>query len=175
MSEFDHEQDDSWPQDFELEKSKTQVKKELQALRDLGRKLMELPERDLHKLALPETILEAVIDGQTMTKGALKRQTGFLGGLLAEADHEAIARRLTQLRQPHQGRVKEFHQLENWRDRLLAGDDEVYGELIAEFEDFDVQHVRQLVRNATREAKQNKPPKSARLVFQYLKDLQQTQ
>lgn len=175
MSEFDHEQDDNGPQQFELEKSKTQVKKELQALRDLGRKLMELPERDLLKLALPEDILEAVTDGQSMSKGALKRQTGFLGGLLAEADHEAIERKLVQLRQPHQGRVREFHQLENWRDRLLSGDDDVYGELIAEFEDFDVQHVRQLVRNAAREARQNKPPKSARLVFQYLKELQQIQ
>lgn len=175
MSEFDHGQHDQAAEDFELQKSKTQIKKELQALRDLGRKLMDLPQRDLDKLDLPKDIHEAVTEAQSMSKGALKRQTGFIGGLLAEADHEAIERRLTQLGQPHQGQVKAFHQLENWRDRLLSGDDTVYGELIAEFEDFDIQHVRQLVRNAAREAQQNKPPKSARLVFQYLQQLQQNQ
>lgn len=175
MSEFDQDHDDSRSQEFALEKSKTQVKRELQALRDLGRKLMNLPERDLLKLALPEQIHEAVIEAQSMSKGALKRQTGFIGGLLADSDHEAIEQRLTQLRQPHQGRVREFHQLETWRDGLLAGDDAVYDELIAEFEDFDIQHVRQLVRNAAREASQDKPPKSARQIFQYLKDLQQIQ
>lgn len=173
MSEFDHDQDESWPQEWALEKSKTQVKRELQALRDLGKQLMALSKRDLDKLDLPDELMEAIIAAQSMSKGALKRQTGFIGGLIADTDHEDIERKLQQLKQPHQGQVKQFHQLENWRDRLLAGDDDVYGELIAEFEDFDVQHVRQLVRNAAREAKQNKPPKSARLVFQYLQDLQQ--
>ncbi|HEY9149004.1 MAG TPA: DUF615 domain-containing protein, partial [Gammaproteobacteria bacterium] len=33
------------------------------------------------------------------------------------------------------------------------------------------QHLRQLMRNAMREAKQNKPPKSARELFRYLRDL----
>jgi ribosome-associated protein len=171
----DFEQDESWPEDWEPGKSKTQIKRELQALRDLGRQLIDLPARDLDKLELPEDIYEAVTDAQSMSKGALKRQTGFLGGLIAEADYEDIERRLTQLRQPHQGQVKQFHQLEQWRDQLLSGDDAIYGELIAEFDSFDVQHVRQLVRNAARESKQGKPPKSARQLFQYLQQLQQDQ
>ncbi|MTI63812.1 ribosome biogenesis factor YjgA [Methylophaga sp.] len=174
MSEFDKGADDNnWPQDWDDEKSKTQVKKELQALRDLGKELISLPKKDMDKLDLPEDLREAIRDAQSMSKGALKRQTGFIGGLIAATDHESIERQLAQLKQPHQGQVKQFHQLESWRDRLLAGDDDVYGELIAEFEAFDVQHVRQLVRNAVREARQDKPPKSARQVFQYLQELQQ--
>ncbi len=108
-----------------------------------------------------------------MSKGALKRQVGYIGGLIANSDHEAINTKLQQLKQPHQGQVKQFHQLEQWRDRLLAGENEVYAELIHAFDDFDVQHVRQLVRNAQREAKQDKPPKSARQLFQYLQSQQQ--
>ncbi len=173
MSEFEQGSEENWPQEWDNEKSKTQVKKELQALRELGRELINLPKRDLNKLDLPDELREAVDDARSMSKGALKRQTGFIGGLIAALDHASIERQLAQLQQPHQGQVKQFHQLEDWRDRLLAGDDAVYGELINEFEDFDVQHVRQLVRNAVREAKQNKPPKSARQVFQYLQDLQQ--
>jgi ribosome-associated protein len=177
MSEFDYEHQDgeNWPEDWENEKSKSQVKRELLALRELGKQLISLPKRDLDKLDLPEDIYDAVLKAQSMSKGALKRQTGFIGGLMAEYEHEEIARKLELLKQPHQGQVKQFHQLEEWRDRLLEGDDSVYGELISEFTDFDVQHIRQLVRNAQREAKQNKPPKSARLVFQYLQQLQQNQ
>lgn len=175
MSEFEHEQDENWPQDWDQEKSKSQVKRELQALRDLGKQLIDLPSRELEKLDLPDDLLEAVLKAQSMSKGALKRQTGYIGGLMTEYDHQAIEQRLHQLRQPHQGQVKQFHQVEEWRDRLLAGDDAVYGELIATFEGFDVQHVRQLVRNASREAARNKPPKSARQLFQYLQAQQQDQ
>lgn len=175
MSEFEQEHDENWPEDWSPEKSKSEIKRELQALKELGKNLISLPKTDLEKLNLPPEILDAVLDAQRMSKGALKRQTGFLGGLIAEFDHAEIERKLAQLKQPHQGQVKQFHQLEDWRDRLLAGDDEVFSELITAFEDFDVQHVRQLVRNASREAKQGKPPKSARQIFQYLQNLQQAQ
>jgi len=173
MSEFEYEQDAEWPADWEFEKSKTQVKQELNALKDLGRSLIELSAKDLQKLDLSEDLYDAIISAQSMSKGALKRQVGYIGGLIADSDHEAISQKLQQLKQPHQGQVKQFHQIEQWRDRLLAGENEVYAELIAEFDDFDVQHVRQLVRNAQREAKQEKPPKSARQLFQYLQSQQQ--
>ncbi|WP_284451221.1 ribosome biogenesis factor YjgA [Methylophaga thalassica] len=173
MSEFEYDQDAEWPADWEFEKSKTQVKQELNALKDLGRSLIELSAKDLQKLDLSEDLYDAIISAQSMSKGALKRQVGYIGGLIADSDHEAISQKLQQLKQPHQGQVKQFHQIEQWRDRLLAGENEVYAELIAEFDDFDVQHVRQLVRNAQREAKQEKPPKSARQLFQYLQLQQQ--
>jgi len=172
MTEFENEQDENWPEDWDTEKSKTQVKRELDALKQLGKALIDLPVKDLDKLELPEDLLEAVLKAQGMSKGALKRQVGYIGGVIAQEDHAEISRKLELLRQPHQGQVKQFHQLEAWRDRLLEGDDAVYGELIAEFEGFDVQHVRQLVRNAVREAKQSKPPKSARQLFQYLQQQQ---
>jgi len=172
MSEFEQEHDESWPEDWDSEKSKTQIKRELNALKELGKALIELPLKDLQKLDLADDLLEAIVKAQAMSKGALKRQVGYIGGVIAQLDHVEIARKLDLLRQPHQGQVKQFHQLEEWRDRLLQGDNEVYAELIAEFDGFDVQHVRQLVRNASREAKQNKPPKSARQLFQYLQQQQ---
>lgn len=174
MSDFEHDQDAEWPADWEFEKSKTQVKQELNALKELGRTLITLPAKDLQKLNLSEDLYDAILSAQSMSKGALKRQVGYIGGLIANSDHEAISLKLQQLKQPHQGQVKQFHQLEQWRDRLLAGENEVYGELIHAFDDFDVQHVRQLVRNAQREAKQDKPPKSARQLFQYLQSQQQS-
>lgn len=175
MSENDQEQGENWSEDWELEKSKSQVKRELDALKTLGKALLELSEKELEKLNLSEDLLYAITKAQAMSKGALKRQVGFIGGMLTREDHAEIQRNLDLMKLPHQGQVKLFHQLETWRDRLLQGDNAVYGELISEYEGFDVQHVRQLVRNADREAKQNKPPKSARQLFQYLQSQQQNQ
>lgn len=175
MSEFEHDQDENWPDEWDLEKSKSQVKRELDALKALGKELMALSTKDLEKLDLSEDLLYAVTKAQSMSKGALKRQVGFIGGILSREDHAKIQSDLALIKLPHQGQVKQFHQLENWRDRLLEGDNAVYGELIAEFDGFDVQHVRQLVRNADREAKQNKAPKAARQLFQYLQSQQDNQ
>ena len=41
--------------------------------------------------------------------------------------------------------------------------------------DLDRQHLRQLVRNAIRERDQEKPPKSARALYRYLRDLRESQ
>lgn len=125
------------------------------------------------KLELDEELTEAVLKAQTMSKGALKRQTGYIGGMIARLDHEEIQQKLDQLKQPRQVQTEQFHQLESWRDRLVGEDDSVMAELRNEFEDFDTQHVRQLVRNAKQEAAKQQPPKSARLLFKYLQQLQQ--
>jgi ribosome-associated protein len=41
--------------------------------------------------------------------------------------------------------------------------------------DVDRQHLRQLVRNAIRERDQEKPPKAARALFRYLRELRNGQ
>lgn len=44
--------------------------------------------------------------------------------------------------------------------------------LVSRFENLDIQYIRQLIRNAQKEAKQEKTPKSARLLFKYLQEQQ---
>ncbi|MDT8371924.1 MAG: ribosome biogenesis factor YjgA [Gammaproteobacteria bacterium] len=171
MTEFFNEKYDD---DDELI-SKSQIKRELLAIKELGRELVELPNRDLAKLNLDQDLLDHIIKAKGLSHGALKRQIGFIGGLLAHEDTEHIQANLTKLRQAHNGEVKQFHQIEQWRDQLLAGDDAVMPVLLNQFDGFDIQHVRQLVRNATKEANQNKPPKSARVLFKYLQQCQSEQ
>jgi len=160
----------TYEDEFEDEISKSQIKRELLALKDLGKELVELPVRDLDKLDLSERLYESLVKAHGMTKGAFKRQVGTIGKVLIHEDHEAISAKLEKIRQVHNGEIKQFHQLEVWRDELLSGDANVMATLRNEFEDFDMQHVRQLVRNATKELEQNKPAKSARLLFKYLKE-----
>jgi ribosome-associated protein len=79
---------------------------------------------------------------------------------------------LHKLQQPHKDDVKAFHQLEQWRDQLLLGDQDLLNELASKFVNFDRQHVRQLIRNAKKDQEKSKPPKSARLIFKYLTEMQ---
>ena len=158
--------------EFAEEKSKSQIKRELQALKDLGKELLTLPVKDLDRLELSERLYESLIKAQGMSHGALKRQIGFIGGLMVHEDYESIKQNIAKITQAHNGEVKAFHQLEQWRDELLAGDDQVMTVLRNQFVDLDIQHNRQLVRNANKESTQNKPPKSARLLFKYLQGCQ---
>ena len=158
--------------EFEDEKSKSQIKRELLELKALGRTLISLPVKDLDKLVLPERLYESVVKAQSMSHGALKRETGFIGRLIADEDHETIAANVAKLKQAHQGEVKQFHELEQWRDNLLSGNNDVMTMLHQQLESFDGQYVRKLVRNAAKEAKLNKSPKSARLLFKYLQTCQ---
>jgi len=148
--------------------SKSEIKRGLQELKDLGKELVELPIKDLDKLNLTERLYEQVVKAHGMKLGALKRQVGFIGGLMVDEEHQQIKQHLDKIRQAHNGDTKQFHQIEEWRDQLLAGDNEILSVLRNQFETFDMQHVRQLVRNANKETTQNKPPKSARLLFKYL-------
>ncbi|MBL1320688.1 MAG: DUF615 domain-containing protein [Methylophaga sp.] len=161
----------TYEDEWEFEKSKSQIKRELLALKDLGKDLLNLPIKDIEKLKLSERLHEALVKAQGMTKGALKRQIGTIGGLMVHEDYDEIKLSIDRIKQQHNGEVKKFHQLELWRDQLLVGDNDVMTVLRNQFEDFDIQHVRQLVRNANKETEQEKPQKSARILFKYLQEL----
>ena len=68
-----------------------------------------------------------------------------------------------------------FHNLERWRDRLIAGDDSTLESFVADYPDADRQHLRSLIRHAQHEAAHNKPPAAARKVFKYIRDLDEVQ
>ena len=163
---------DEMPDEGSRTQSKTRIKQAMLALQQLGRTLAELPDAQLVALPLNEKTLEAVRHLRGLSKGALKRQTQYTAGLLNQEDVDAVRKQLAQLQQPDVQAVREFHQLEQWRDRLLEGDNELLEELVHQ-RSGDRQQLRQLVRNAQRERESQKPPKSARLLFKLLRELQQ--
>jgi len=154
-----------------LTKSKSQVKREMEALRDLGKELVDLPVGDLQKFDFPESLYDAILLAQNSKREALRRQLQHIGKLLRQEDDVIIRQTLARISQPQREEVKAFHEIEHWRDRLIAGDDNVINQIVIKYPDTDRQHLRQLVRNACKEQQMQKPPKSARLLFQYLKAL----
>lgn len=165
-NDFDHDQLDD---DFI---SKSQRKREAQALTELGQRIVALSPKDLAGMPLDGELLRAVTEARKMrSHGARKRQLLYIGKLLRNIDSTEIEAAFTRLEQRSQREAAHFHRLEQWRDRLLAEGDSALGDLLDEHPDADRNHLRRLVREARREASSDKPPRSARELFKALREL----
>lgn len=150
--------------------NKTAIKREMLVLRDLGTQLIASPNNWLEQLPLSDRLRQEVIKAKQFKKGALRRQLIFLEKLLREENSDLIHQQLDDLQSPHRKDTKEFHQLEEWRDSLIADDSHVLEKLLDQYATLDRQHIRQLTRNAQKEEKNKKPPKSSRALFRYLRE-----
>jgi ribosome-associated protein len=156
----------------ELEKSRTQRKKEAIALQKIGEKLIQLSDEQLRRMDLPAEIIEAIVDIRPMTShGARRRQMQYIGSMMRDVDAAPIEQALLEIEQGEYQRAREFHRLEAWRDRLVDGDDAAMTEILDVFPQANRQRLGQLVRSARKEKQNNKPPKSARNLFRYLREL----
>lgn len=155
--------------------SKSQRKRDRQALQDLGRELVDLSDRQLGELGLLEDVLEPVREARRLQRGALQRQLRYLGACLANVDVDAVRANLERVQQPSRAEIVRFHGIERWRDRLLGNGDvtaeAAMTEFLAAHPEADAQLLRRLVRNAAVEANSGRPPKSARELFARLRDL----
>lgn len=164
MQEEDYTEDTGRP-------SKTKQKEAMHELRDLGAELVELSVGQLKRIALPENIFEAVRECQKITAhGARRRQIQYLGKLMRGVDDEPIRAGLAMLRGESSVETARLHRLERFRARLLE-DESVLAEIAAIWPSLDLQHMRQLRRNALKEQENNKPPKNFRAIFQVLQEL----
>lgn len=162
--------------DFSGEKSKTQVKKELHALQDLGERLTTLKPDVLAKLPLTDALQKALLEApKHKAHIARKRHMQYIGKLMREQDIEAIVALVDQLDASTRQYNERFHNLERWRDRLIGGNDDTLESFVVEYPETDRQHLRSLIRHAQHEAARNKPPAAARKVFKYIRDLDETQ
>ena len=159
---------------FPDKKSKTQKKREMIALQELGEELVRLNTEQLARIPLSDELHEAIRAVQGMSKhGARYRQMQYIGKLMREADVAHIQEALDTLRNKNNLATAHFHQLERWRDQLIAGSAEIMNIILHSFPNVDIQHLRQLVRNAQKEHADGKTPKASREIFRYLKGLQE--
>ncbi|MBD8491898.1 ribosome-associated protein [Pseudomonas syringae] len=167
---------DSYDDSLDGEKSKTQVKREQQALVEMGERLTTLKPDVLDKLPLTDGLRRALAEAPKHTANiARKRHILFIGRLMRDQDQEAILALLDQLDSSTRQYNERFHSLERWRDRLIGGDDSVLEKFVAEYPDADRQQLRSLIRQAQHELAHNKPPASSRKVFKYIRDLDEVQ
>lgn len=152
--------------------SKSQRKRDATASQELGRDLLRLSVEAMKSIELPESLAKALDDARRIKKNsALNRQLQYIGKLMRNIDVEPIREQYLKLTNHYGQDVKKFHHIEEWRDRLLAEGDKALEDLLNEAPNADRQHLRQLIRQSAKETKLNKPPKSAREIFKYLKTL----
>lgn len=157
---------------YAVRPNKTQIKKDIAVVHKLADEIVSLSATQLSELTLPQDVYEAAKATAGITqRGARKRQLKFLTGLLRKIELEEIEHTLATIKSQSALATKELHLLERWRNRLLGEGDRALSSLLQEYPDADRQQLRQLLRNAKKETELGKPPKSARLVYQYLKEL----
>ena len=151
--------------------SKTKLKQEMHALQDLGEALVALPKEKLRQIELPENLRDAILAAQRVTAhGGRKRQLQYIGKLMRSVDAAPIQHKMDTWNGHHAAETARMHRLENWRNRLI-NDAAALAEFIALQPNADIQHLRTLIRNAQKEAANNKPPKSSRELFKALRDV----
>ena len=164
MNEFNPENDIQ-------EVSKSQLKREANEILDLAKTLLAMPESTLNGLPLDTGLRDAVDFARGIrSHGARKRQLMTVAKLLRNRDNTQLLDAVNNLGQKNRQVNARFHHLEAWRDRLLDGDDQDLAELLGNSPGINVQTLRQLIRNAKKEARLGKPPAAARKLFRLLRE-----
>jgi len=151
--------------------NKSQQKREIQTLLTLGKNLSRLDTIALGKMELPQELFQALLDVQAMKHGAEKRQFKLICKILRQMNTESLQETIDSLECKKADQDKKFHRIERWRERLIEEGHVAMTEFMAKYPEADAGQIRQLIRNANKELIANKPPKSSRALFQYLRAL----
>lgn len=152
--------------------SKSQRKRDAHALQALGEALVKLNKAALSQIPLSDDLRSAIAEAQRLAqRGALKRQLQYIGKLMRQTDVAPIRDAFEKVTHSYREDVEHHHHLEQWRDRLLTEGDTALEQLLTEKADVDRQHLRQLIRAAKQETVKDKPPRAARELFRYLRQI----
>jgi ribosome-associated protein len=152
--------------------SKSQLKREMTALQDLGAELVALSKERLAKIDMPERLRDALLDAQRFTKHeARRRQMQYIGKIMRDTDAAPLRAAMDEIKGNSEAATIRQHRLERLRTRLMD-DEAVFSEVASDYPAADIQHLRQLRRNALREAQLGKPPRSYRELFRELRELE---
>ena len=168
------------PEDFDDIPSKTDIKKQMLSLQELGEKLLALKPKQLKQMPLNDNLLNAIDEaGRIKARGAMKRHKQFIGKLMRDIDPEPIIAQFEKIESAHQMLNKTFHHLEVMREELIEGGNESIGKVISEYPTIDKPKLRQLTKNAKKEKEYNAThetdtsSKHSRALFRFLREQEQ--
>ena len=155
--------------------SKSQLKREMTALQELGEELVAQPKDRVMRVPMPEDVRDAILECQRIKDHeGRRRQMQYVGKKMRSLEEDelaAINKVLDSWKGASKAETAAMHALERRRDKLLA-DDGALTELLADYPELDGQRLRTLIRNARKEQAEQKPPKAYREIFQILKQAQ---
>ncbi|MEA3158739.1 MAG: ribosome-associated protein [Gammaproteobacteria bacterium] len=152
--------------------SKSARKREAASLQELGIKLSALPDQEIKALDLPENLFVALRDLRRLpSHGAQIRQRQYIGKLMRTIDPEPVLAKLAERKQRHDVEIRQFQQIERWRDRLLSEPAVALDELIEEYPHADRAALAKLLEKAEKERLEQRSPVGARELFAFLRQL----
>jgi ribosome-associated protein len=154
-----------------LEISKSQRKRDADELLNLAKELVSMPESRLKKLPMEQQLRDEVNFARSIrAHGAKKRQLMTVGKMLRQRDNQELIDAVYNIDVKTRQMNARFHHIEAWRDRLIEGDDQDLSGLLEQTPTANAQTLRQLIRNAKKELKLDKPPASSRKLFKLLRE-----
>ncbi len=154
-------------------------KRRAEQLERLGESLVLLAEPKLARVPMPDDLRDALTEARrlkaTSARGGYRRQVQFLGRIMRSIDALPIAAALDAMRHEDAPSAASFQAAEHHRDALVAASDgadvdALLDALLRAHPQLDRTHLRQLVRQAHKEAHDNKPPHAARALFRALRE-----
>ncbi|MGE5152453.1 MAG: ribosome biogenesis factor YjgA [Bdellovibrio bacteriovorus] len=150
--------------------SKSQLKRDKQALQALAERLVIMPRAELLRLNLSEATWAAIDETPRIRDHRARgRHWKRIANLLEREDGHAIHALVDQAEERERHATARHHHLERWRERLIAEGDGALSDFIAEHPATDRQQLRALVRAAQRDQERGRPEAPRRL-FRFLRE-----
>ncbi|MBV1869797.1 MAG: DUF615 domain-containing protein [Gammaproteobacteria bacterium] len=129
--------------------TKSQVKRDAEALKTLGKEIYDLPLKKRNKLPLNNALLVAFEEADRIKNlNALRRHFQYIGKILRDTDVDAIRSAIDTLETSPITHQRNDARLEQMIEKLLAPGSKNSEDLIQENSQLDRQKLNQLVRNA---------------------------
>jgi len=160
-----NEDDDNWV-------SKSQRKRECDEVLTLSEKMITLNKDELAQINMDDDLRSAIEEAQRIkSHSALKRQKHFIAKVMRGSDDETLAAQVERVLHKHDIYNADFKRMEKWRDSIIENGDKSINDFLEQYPHADRSHLRQLVRNAIKEKKNNKPPAAYRQIFKYIREV----
>ncbi|MEO2267829.1 ribosome biogenesis factor YjgA [Pseudoalteromonas pernae] len=154
--------------------SKSELKRDAMEFHELGIELANLSKKQREKLPLSPD-LEAAMDLADRLKDkkdAYRRHMNYIAKTLRSTTNvEEINNAMAIITNKNNQKDVIINHIEQIRDELIAKGDGRLNALLEEYPNLERQRMRQLIRQAAKEVKDEKPGKSFKELFQILRDL----
>ncbi len=153
--------------------SKSEAKRRMLALQEMGEELVALSTDALKKLDLPEDLRVAVLDAKRIgpsKHGGTRRQMQYIGRLMREVEAAPIAEQLQALKAPGRKATAWHHLAERWRERVLT-DASSLAAFASEFPEADHEALARTIAATHAERSAKQPPKHFRLLYKSIHEL----
>jgi ribosome-associated protein len=153
--------------------SKSELKRDAQQYQQLAIDLAAMSNKQRERLPLSDDLIEAMVvaDKIRAKSEAYRRHINYISKTLRTTDNVADIEAAIELmlNKNNQADVL-LNKIETTRTQLINGGDDLANELIEKHPALERQKLRQLVRQAAKEVKAEKPAKGYKELFQYLKE-----